>query len=67
MSIVHRCPRIGSNLTPCCNKTPFELPRQDCLTVTPALVTCPGYKPEPDELLAYIRELEERIAALEAS
>lgn len=40
--VTHRC-RIGDNgWTPCCDRTPFELPRSDRLTEDPALVTCQG-------------------------
>lgn len=39
--IVHACPPDGSGLTPCCGRTPFELPRTDRISSeTPA--TCPG-------------------------
>lgn len=36
---VHACP-VDSGLTPCCRKTPFELPHTDRMTADPALVTC---------------------------
>lgn len=39
---VHRCPPKGSGIMPCCDKTPFEVPRTDRMTVDPALVTCGG-------------------------
>lgn len=38
--IVHECPPIGSGLTLCCNRTPFELPITDRMTLQPELVTC---------------------------
>lgn len=38
--IVHACPPEGSGLTPCCNKTPFELPRFERITLVSAKVTC---------------------------
>jgi hypothetical protein len=38
--VVHRCPRFGSGITPCCERTPWELPRTDRMTLDPALVTC---------------------------
>ena len=38
--IVHACPPDGGGLTPCCGKTPFELPRTDRMTLDPSLVTC---------------------------
>jgi hypothetical protein len=39
-STTHECPPDGSGLTPCCGKTPFELPRTDRMTVHADLVTC---------------------------
>jgi hypothetical protein len=36
----HACPKRGSGVTPCCGRSPFELPRTDRLTLDPALVTC---------------------------
>jgi len=38
--VVHRCPPGDSALTPCCGKSPFELPRTDRLTVHDEQVTC---------------------------
>jgi hypothetical protein len=48
--IVHACPPDGSGLTPCCGRTPFELPLTDRIssevpvtcTTTPAVVAEPG-------------------------
>lgn len=40
-TIVHACPPEGSGLTPCCGRTPFELPYSDRMTLT-GLVTCVG-------------------------
>lgn len=37
---VHACPPSGEGLTPCCGKSPFDLPRTDHITMDPALVTC---------------------------
>jgi hypothetical protein len=37
---VHCCPLPGQQLTPCCQKTPFELPAGDRLTLDVASVTC---------------------------
>lgn len=37
---VHACPPDGSGLTPCCGRTPFELPRTDRISSEPAAVTC---------------------------
>jgi hypothetical protein len=39
--LVHGCPPDGSGLTPCCGRTPFELPRGDRIS-SEAPVTCPG-------------------------
>lgn len=39
-STVHRCPPHGESLTPCCGRTPFELPRTERITVDDLLVTC---------------------------
>lgn len=38
--IVHECPPDGSGVTPCCGKTPFELPPQDRIALEKKLVTC---------------------------
>jgi hypothetical protein len=40
--VTHACPPPGVYLTPCCQATPFELPRTDRITTDPALVTCAG-------------------------
>jgi hypothetical protein len=37
---VHRCPIDGEFLTPCCDRTTFELPATDRLTVHDVLVNC---------------------------
>lgn len=37
---VHSVPRWGEGSTPCCGKTPFELPRGDQMTMSFGLVTC---------------------------
>jgi hypothetical protein len=39
---IHRCPKPGSGLTPCCRKAPGELPVTDRLTTEDILVTCRG-------------------------
>ena len=39
--VVHGCPPDGSGLTPCCGRTPFELPLGDRIS-SEAPVTCPG-------------------------
>ena len=41
---VHACPPDGSGLTPCCGRTPFELPLGDRIS-SEASVTCPGATP----------------------
>lgn len=38
---VHGCPPDGSGLTPCCGRTPFELPRTDRIS-SEAPITCTG-------------------------
>lgn len=40
--ITHACPPDGSGLTPCCGRTPVELPRTDRITSQADAVTCPG-------------------------
>ncbi|MER5902974.1 hypothetical protein ABT150_23190 [Streptomyces mirabilis] len=40
--VVHGCPPDGSGVTPCCGRTPFELPRTDRMSTDQALVTCPA-------------------------
>lgn len=37
---VHASPPPASGLTPCCGRTPFELPRGDRMTADPDRVTC---------------------------
>lgn len=37
----HACPPDGSGLTPCCGRTPFELPRGD--RINSETVTCTGH------------------------
>lgn len=37
---IHGCPPDGSGVTPCCGRTPFELPRTDRMSTDPALITC---------------------------
>ena len=40
-SVVHACPPDGEALTPCCGRTPFELPTQDRIAEAPyEAVTC---------------------------
>jgi hypothetical protein len=36
----HLCPPGDSALMPCCNRSPFEVPRTDRMTVDRSLVTC---------------------------
>lgn len=40
MTTTHACPPDGSGLTPCCGRTPFELPHDDRMTTKPDRVTC---------------------------
>ncbi len=37
---VHMSPPRSDGTTPCCGRTPFELPRTDRMTTAPSLVTC---------------------------
>jgi hypothetical protein len=37
---VHQCPPDGESLTPCCGRTPLELPHEDQIAVDKKLVTC---------------------------
>lgn len=41
--IVHQSPPAGASLTPCCQQSPFDLPRYDRITVQQELVTCRGF------------------------
>src|SRR5690606_33101707 len=54
--VTHACPVGDSAATPCCERTPFELPGTDRMTLDPRLVTCgnlrtvtppDGVKPDP--------------------
>lgn len=39
--LTHACPQDGDGgLMPCCNLTPFEVPRTDRITLDLELVTC---------------------------
>lgn len=38
--VVHTCPREGSNVTPCCDRMLYELPRTDRITADPDSATC---------------------------
>jgi hypothetical protein len=40
--VVHLCPPGGSARTPCCGRTPFELPLNDRMALDYDQVTCPG-------------------------
>jgi hypothetical protein len=39
---VHACPFDGEQVTPCCHRTPFDLPRGDKITTDHKTVTCRG-------------------------
>jgi hypothetical protein len=56
---VHACPPEGSGLTPCCHRTPFELPNADRMTAAPSDVTCrrPVPAADPDEIAAAVSAL----------
>ena len=40
VEVTHACPPGDAAVTPCCGRTPFELPRTDRMTLDSALVTC---------------------------
>jgi hypothetical protein len=40
--IIHKNPAEGEAVTPCCGRTPFELPRTDRMTFDGDMVTCPS-------------------------
>lgn len=40
--VTHACPPPGQAVTPCCGRTPFELPRTDRIALGPMVVTCQG-------------------------
>ena len=42
-SVIHLCPHGDGSVTPCCGRSPFELPLSDRLTLDQALVTCQWY------------------------
>lgn len=42
---VHGCPPDGSGLTPCCGRTPFELPRTDRISSEADAITCQSGEP----------------------
>lgn len=42
---IHLCPPKGSGLMPCCNRTPFEVPRTDRMTLERRNVTCHALAP----------------------
>ena len=44
ITVFHGCPPPGNGLTPCCGKTPFELPRLDRMTIDDDIVNC-KYRP----------------------
>jgi len=47
VEVVHACPPHGAAMTPCCARTPFELPRTDRMTLDPGAVTCTPTSPPP--------------------
>lgn len=48
-TITHLCPEVGSGVTGCCGRTPFELPQTDRLTLDSVAVTCSGLPPREAE------------------
>lgn len=61
-ALVHQCPPGSADRTPCCERSPWDLPFGDRITVDPALVTC-GRQPvemtvaEADRLIANLQAL----------
>lgn len=49
MSPTHACPRGSDRLTPCCGRSPFDLPSTDRITLEPANVTCAGARPQESD------------------
>ena len=70
---VHACPPLGQGVTPCCGKTPFELPRADRMTENLVDVTCGKRVAESAESADHLAErlvnagAERRSAAILAS
>ncbi|AIV35560.1 hypothetical protein [Streptomyces sp. CCM_MD2014] len=61
--VVHACPPVGSGFTPCCGRTPFELPRTDRITVDEP-TTCPAGKAPAEETAVPAAPGPARLAAL---
>jgi hypothetical protein len=38
--VIHACPPGDEGLMPCCERTPFEVPEDDRMTLDPEQVTC---------------------------
>lgn len=45
-SLSHSCPTGDSGVMPCCGRTPFEVSRDDRMTLDESLVTCYGGYPK---------------------
>ena len=43
-SVVHLAPPLGQGMTPCCERTPFDLAVWDRLTTDSAAVTCQAFQ-----------------------
>ena len=57
MSVTHLCPPTSGFVTPCCAKSPFDLPLMtDRITLVPKLVTCEGMVAREDLRLAELTE-----------
>lgn len=63
--MIHRCPVEGSGVTPCCNKTPYELPPTDQMTLDPSLVQCLVIAPSRQDMALHLANLETRLRQLE--
>ena len=61
---IHRCPRYGESVTPCCGKTPFEIPGWHRMTVKPELVNCGRLEleAEVERLRGVVEALENRVS-----
>jgi hypothetical protein len=62
--IVHACPVAGSQVTPCCGKTPFELLHGHRLTLNPRLVTCKGKVTSVQDSVSSVDEISELLNPL---
>jgi hypothetical protein len=71
IEVVHHCPVNPSGLTPCCRRTPLELPRTDRLTIKTGEVTCAGFRlprgpeqPTQDVAVQRLTELRQQLVSM---